>query len=91
MNPEIQTRIDNVLKKITEPQSLLSLFDINYVTKVSYSEEQKRMLVYTRDAVPHGKRCMCSGVIMAVVREGLDRRVLEGLQDEFSDLRVEVV
>jgi hypothetical protein len=89
MNQEMQKRIDTVLTRIKEPQSLLSLLDISFVKRVSYSDAEKKLLVYTHNA-ECGQRCMCCGMVTAFVRVGLERRVLEGLQSEFSDLQVEI-
>ena len=91
MNQEIQTRIDGVLKKITEPQTLLSVFDMNFVERVNYSESQKKILIHTRSAASCGKKCISSSLATAMVREGLGQRVLEGLQAEFGGFQVEIV
>ena len=90
MNQEIQTRIDNVLKNITEPQTLLSVFDINFVEKVSYSEEQKRILIHTRDAAACGKQCFSASLATGMVRESLGEKVLEGMKKEFGSFWVEI-
>ena len=90
MNQEIQTRIDNVLKNITESQTLLSVFDMNFVEKVSYSEAQKRILIHTRDAAPC-KQCFSASLATGMVRESLGQQVLEGIKKEFSGFWVEIV
>ena len=90
MNQEIQTRIDDVLKKITEPQTLLSVFDMNFVERVSYSEAQKRILIHTRDAAACGKQCFSASLATGMVRESLGEKVLEAMKEEFSEFRVEL-
>ena len=98
MNPEMRKKIDKILKKIVDPINLLSLFDLNFIKKVSYSETEKKMLVYTseeecRRSGHKCERCMCCGWGWTAVkiRKELTERVLEGLQEEFSDLHIEVV
>ena len=90
MNQEMQTRIDNVLKSITESQTLLSVYDMNFVEKVSFSESEKRILIHTRDAAAC-KQCFSASLATEMVRESLGEKVLESMKKEFSGFLVELV
>ena len=98
MNPEMQKKIDKVLNAIRDPINLLSLLDMNFIKKVSYSESEKRMLVYTKEqeCKRSGNRCerclgCCWGWAAVKIRTELAERAVKGLQNEFSDLQVELV
>ena len=87
MNPEWQKKIDKVLKSIVEPINLMSLLDLGFIKKVSYSESEKKMLVYTQEEEcrSSGRKCercmLCGWGYTAVkIRRDMTTRALEGLQ-----------
>jgi hypothetical protein len=89
MDKQITKRIDKVLKGLKEPQSLLSFYDINFVRRISYSENEKRMLIDTGEP-ERGDHCYCNSMITTFTRQGLERSLLEAFQKEFPGLSVEL-
>ena len=97
MTPEWQKKIDNVLKSIVEPINLMSLLDLGFIKKVSYSESEKKMLVYTKeqDCLNSGHKCercmLCGWGYTAVkIRKQMTNRAVEGLQKEFEGYEIEL-
>jgi len=75
----IQATIDAVLVKVKEPQSLLSVADLNLVERVHYSESEKKLICYLGIGTPRFQCPACSA-INGVVKEGIARQ----LNEEFT-------
>lgn len=75
----MQSVIDRVLAGVKEPQSLLSVSDLNLVERVHYSESEKKLICYLGIGSPRFQCPACSA-INGVVKDGIVRQ----LDDAFS-------
>lgn len=89
MNAELQTRIDKVLDTVKEPQSMLSLAELNLVEKVHYSETEKRLICTLAIGSPRFQCPACSA-INGVVKQGLVRELEEAFSAAFPGWGIEV-
>ena len=90
MDPEMKEKIDRVLGRIREPETQMSVMDLNAVRKVSYSASEKRLLV-VMDNPESRQKCFCSGMVTATIRRSLMRDLTAEFEKEFPELAVEVV
>jgi len=89
MNEDVQRRIDKVLATVKEPQSMLSLSDLNLVEKVHYSETEKRLICTLAIGSPRFQCPACSA-INGVVKQGIVRDLEEAFNEVFPSWGVEV-
>jgi hypothetical protein len=85
-------RFDDVLQRVKEPQSGLSLSEIGLVSKFTYSAAEKTILVYFDFGRPTFVCPTCTevnGVVNGIVRESLERLLREELQKEFPGFSIE--
>ena len=90
MPPEMIRRIDRVLDTVTEPETGRSTADLNLVSKVTYSEKEKKLLVITDIGTPRSACAVC-GVVTEQLRQTIQRDLLAAFSIEFPDLSVEVL
>jgi metal-sulfur cluster biosynthetic enzyme len=90
MDPEMKRKIDLVLGRVKEPETMMSVLDLNAVQKVSYSATEKKLLV-VMDNPESRQKCFCSGMVTASVRRTLMRELAAEFELEFPELAVEVV
>lgn len=89
MKLDVQKRIDKVLAAVKEPQSLLSLVDLNLVEKVHYSETEKRLICTLAIGSPRFQCPACSA-INGVVKQGLIRDLGAAFAEAFPGWGIEV-
>jgi metal-sulfur cluster biosynthetic enzyme len=89
MHEEVQKRIDKVLDTVKEPQSLLSLSELNLIEKVHYSETEKKLICIMAIGSPRFQCPACSA-INGVVKQGLVRSLEEAFAKEFPGWGIEV-
>jgi len=89
MNEDVQKRIDTVLATIKEPQSLLSLSELNLVENVHYSETEKRLICTLAIGSPRFQCPACSA-INGVVKQGIARDLEVALAEAFPGWGIEV-
>jgi metal-sulfur cluster biosynthetic enzyme len=90
MDPEMKKKIDLVLGRIKEPETQMSVLDLNAVQKVSYSDSEKKLLV-VMDNPESRQKCFCSGMVTATVRRTLMRDLKAEFEKDFPELAIEVV
>jgi metal-sulfur cluster biosynthetic enzyme len=90
MKDEVQGRIDKVLDTVKEPQSLMSLSDLNLVEKVHYSESERHLICTLAIGSPRFQCPACSA-INGVVKQGIARDLEEAFSTAFPgwDIKVE--
>lgn len=89
MNQDIQRRIDKVLGTVKEPQSLLSLSELNLVEKIHYSESGRQLICTLAIGSPRFQCPACSA-INGVVKQGLERDLKAAFLAEFPGWAVEI-
>jgi len=88
MDKEMIKRIDAVLERVKDPESMLSMAELGWVQKVRYNERNKKLYVFTNSLGP-GKKC-CT-VIAGLLLSSTVKSLTKELEKEFPDLAVEFV
>ncbi len=88
MSVEMRGKIDDVLKRVKEPETGLSVWELNLVKRVSYSDTEKKLLVVMDIAQPRFA-CMVCGVVTEHIRASLERMLKEEFKKEFPELTIE--
>lgn len=78
MADEVRARIDAALAALIEPQTLVSVLDLGFVSGVSYSETARRVVVRLAVEDRHFKCPACS-LVDSMTVEGMARRIREAL------------
>jgi metal-sulfur cluster biosynthetic enzyme len=87
MDLEMTQKLEAVLEKVKEPESLLSIAQLGLVEKISYSAENKRLRVFLNFISPtHG----CCTIMGSLLLSTTLKNLTEELQREFPDLSVEI-
>ncbi len=90
MDPSISTKFDAVLDRVKDPESSLALSRLGIVNRFRYSEEGRKVYVFTNFA-RHRPGCLtCAGITMAL-ESTIERLISEELQREFPGFSVEFV
>ena len=89
MNLEMTRKLEAVLDKVKEPESLLSIAQLGLVEKISYSAENRKLRVFLNsiNANPHG----CCTIMNSLLLSTTLHNLTEELQKEFPDLSIEIV
>jgi hypothetical protein len=85
-------KFDEVLKRVKEPQSGLSVSEIGLVSRFTYSAAEKTIIVHFDFGKPNFVCPTCTevnGVVNGIVRESLERLLREELVKEFPGFAVE--
>ena len=90
MSPEMIRKIDGVLARVKEPETLRPVADLNLVSRVTYSESA-RLLRITTDIGTPKSTCMVCGVVTENLRQSIQRQLKEEFEKEFPGLTVEVL
>jgi metal-sulfur cluster biosynthetic enzyme len=85
----IRAKFDAVIAKVKEPQSELSLADLGMVTKITYFEKEKTIIVFLSSNEPRSECPACS-VISGVVLAGIERDLIAALGAEFPGWNISV-
>lgn len=88
MEETTKKRIDAVLGRVIEPQSLLSVADLGSVSRVTVGEAEKTMVVHLSVGSPRFSCPACSA-INAEIWVGMKRRLGEEFGHEFPDWNIE--
>ena len=88
MDKKMIERIDAVLERVKDPESMLSMAELGWVQKVRYDEGNRKLYVFTNSLGP-GKKC-CT-VIAGLLLSSTVKSLTKELQKEFPDLAVEFV
>ncbi|GAB4369308.1 MAG: hypothetical protein Kow009_05970 [Spirochaetales bacterium] len=89
MEDDIRRRIERALSRVRDPQSLLPVKDLGWVTHVRYLETFDKLEVET-DINPPRFTCAMCGVITAGLRETVHRLLEEEFRKEFPGTNVVV-
>jgi metal-sulfur cluster biosynthetic enzyme len=85
----MKEKIDRVLDTVKEPETGLTMSQLGFVERVRYSEEKKKLQVFSCNLKPNHKYC-CT-VMQGLLISGTINSLTEAFQKEFPDLSVEVL
>ena len=88
MDKEMIERIDAVLERVKDPESMLSMAELGWVRKVRYDEVKRKLCVFTNSLGP-GKQCRT--VIAGLLLSSMVKSITKDLEKEFPNLSVEFV
>ncbi len=81
-------KIESVLDKVKEPESLLSVAQLGLVEKISYSTKNKKLYVFLNSInSTHG----CCTIMASLLLSTTLNNLTEEFQKEFPDLSIEIV
>lgn len=87
-DPKVQEKIDEILDRVKDPESGLSIADIGLVRRVRVSDEHSHIYL----DVPfdnHTPGCLaCAGIAMTIVA-GIRRQLTEAFEEAFPGYTVE--
>jgi len=88
MEEKMKRKIDTVLDSVKEPESGLTIAQLGLVEKLSYSEKQGRLVVFTHPAKsPKG----CCLIIAKLLQEGTRKRLMAEFEKTFPGVMIEFV
>jgi hypothetical protein len=88
MDTEMAQKIEAVLDRVKEPESLLSVSQLGLVKKVRYNKVRRKLFVLIHTILPG--RCagtILSALVLSTILEGLAHE----FKKEFPDLGVEMM
>ncbi len=88
MQKEMTDKIDAILLAVKEPETGLSMTDLQLVKLVSWSEKEQKFLL-TMDIANPRSACLVCGVVNEHLREGIQRRLAEAFSEAFPGTTVE--
>ncbi|GAB1483869.1 hypothetical protein MASR2M78_26850 [Treponema sp.] len=88
LKPEIAEKIEAILAKVKEPETGLSISDLQLVKRISYSEERNAFLIIMDIAQPKIS-CMVCGLVTEHIRAGIERMLKEEFEASFPGALVE--
>ena len=89
MDSVMKEKIDQVLDTVKEPETGLTMAQLGFVERVRYSEEKKKLQVFSCNLKPNHKYC-CT-VMQGLLISGTINSLTEAFQKAFPDLSVEVI
>jgi metal-sulfur cluster biosynthetic enzyme len=89
MDSIMKEKIDRVLDTVKEPESGLTMAQLGFVERVRYSEEKKKLTVFSCN-LKHNRKSCCT-VIQGLLISGTINSLTDAFQKSFPDLTVEVV
>ena len=89
MEEQLRKKIDAVLSRVKDPQSLLSVADLGWVSHVSYIDAFHKLEVEL-DINPPRFLCPVCGVITSSLRDTIQRRLEEEFRKEFPGANIVV-
>ncbi|HON12562.1 MAG TPA: hypothetical protein PLB48_00505 [Treponema sp.] len=90
ITPEMADKFEAILKRVKEPETELSVSELNLVKRISYSETEKKFLIFMDIATPKFP-CLTCGVVTEQIRSTIERRLREEFMKEFPGYEVETV
>lgn len=88
MSPEMKQKIENILERVKDPESDLSIAQLGLVKRILYSEKEKKLVVFTNNYTNIPK-CLSCVVIGLTIMSTIIRDLTAEFQKEFSDLTIE--
>jgi len=88
---EMADKFEAILKRVKEPETELSVSELHLVKRISYSETEKKFLIYMDIAAPRNFPCLTCGVVTEQIRSTIERRLKEEFTKEFPGYAVETV
>ncbi len=89
-DPEIQEKIDGILKRVRDPESGLPILELDLVRRVRVSDEH-RMVYLDVPFDEHTPGCLaCAGIAMTLVM-GIRRELKAAFQEDFPGYEVEFI
>ena len=89
MDEGIKAKVDSVLEGVREPQSYLSVAELDLVSHVSWSTQARRIVVEMNIGMPRFQCPACSA-ISGEVKRGLVRRLREEFEIEFPGYAIDI-
>lgn len=87
MDPETRRKIDAILARVKEPETLRSVGDLNLVKRVRYSPGSNLFELFMDVATPRSS-CFVCGVVTATIQRSLERELKEAFEQDFPGCRV---
>ncbi len=88
MDPDMIRKIDNVLDRVKEPESNLSVAELGIVRKFRYNESRRSLYIFTEN---YGSPKACCYLITKLLESETLSRLKKELKTEFPDLAVRFV
>jgi metal-sulfur cluster biosynthetic enzyme len=88
MDAEMAQKIEAILDRVKEPESLLTVAQLGLVKKVRYNKVRRKLSVFINTL--HPGKCACtvlSALVLSTILEGLTRE----FKREFPDLGIEMI
>lgn len=85
MDEEMKQKLQQVLDRVKEPESGLSISTLNLVNRIRYSEARKTLQVVL-NPTQSGK--LCCSVLSGLLLNTAKRNLVAELESEFPDLTV---
>lgn len=87
-DPSVQARIDEILSRLRDPESGLTLAELNLVRRVRVAEEE-RMIYLDVPFDDHAPGCLaCAGIAMTII-QGIRRDLRQAFGEAFPGYTVE--
>ncbi|MCA1951159.1 MAG: hypothetical protein LDL24_11345 [Treponema sp.] len=90
ISQEMADKFEAILRRVKEPETELSVAELNLVKRISYSESEKKFLIVMDIATPRFP-CLTCGVVTEQIRSTIERRLREEFLKEFPGYAVETV
>ena len=87
MDPEMKKRIDAILARVKEPETLRSVGDLNLVRRVRYSPRNKLFELFM-DIADARSSCFVCGTVALTIRRTIERELQEAFGRDFPGCRV---
>jgi len=85
----VQRKIDSVLQRVKEPETLRSIGELNLVRRVRYSESERHLIVFMDIADPRST-CMVCSLVTEQLRSSIQRELQREMEQEFPGFTVEI-
>lgn len=87
---EMADKFEAILRRVKEPETELSVSELNLVKRISYSETEKKFLIVMDIANPKFP-CLTCGVVTEQIRRTIERCLREEFMKEFPGYVIETV
>jgi len=88
MGPQMIQKIDAVLGRVKDPESMLSMAQLGFVKRVRYDEGRKKLYVFTS---PLRRTQKCCTIMASLLVSGAVKSLTKELEKEFPELSIEFV
>jgi metal-sulfur cluster biosynthetic enzyme len=88
MSPETSDRIESILHRVKEPETLQSVSELQLVRKVSLSEASRRIVIHMDIENPRGG-CFTCGIVTSAIRRSIERDLAEQFRADFPGFMIE--